>query len=49
MLPGFVHAQLIDKEFYDAHHQAGAYLDTHAKHMQQLAWARAGERAEVIR
>jgi len=28
-----VQAQHIDTEFYDAHYQQGAYLDTHASHM----------------
>ena len=28
-----VQAQHIDTEFYDAHYQQGAYLDTHANHM----------------
>jgi hypothetical protein len=32
MLPGFVQAQHIDTDFYDAHYQPGAYLHTHAEH-----------------
>jgi hypothetical protein len=44
MLPGCVQAQHIDTEFYDAHYQAGAYLDTHAKHMQQ--WHGRGQENE---
>ncbi len=28
-----IQAQQIDTEFYDAHYQPGAYLDTHANHM----------------
>jgi hypothetical protein len=34
VLPGFVQAQHIDTEYYDTYYQAGAYLDTHANHMQ---------------
>lgn len=33
--PGYVQAHHIDTEFYDAHYQQGAYLDTHANHMQR--------------
>jgi hypothetical protein len=35
VLPGFVQAQHIDTEYYDTHYQPGAYLETHARHMQQ--------------
>jgi hypothetical protein len=35
MLPGFVQAQHLDIEFYDRHYQKGAYLDTHARHMER--------------
>jgi hypothetical protein len=40
VLPGFVQAHHIDTEFYDAHYQPGAYLETHANHMQR--WHGAG-------
>jgi len=33
MLPGFVQAHHIDKEYYDTHLREGAYLQTHAEHM----------------
>lgn len=36
MLPGFVQAHHLDTDFYDTHYQPGAYLDTHARHME--AW-----------
>ncbi len=35
MLPGFVQAHHIDKAFYDTHYQEGAYLQTHAEHMER--------------
>jgi hypothetical protein len=35
VLPGFVQAQHIDTEYYDKHFQPGAYLETHATHMQR--------------
>lgn len=35
VLPGFVQAQHIDTEFYDARYQPGAYLEVHADHMQR--------------
>jgi hypothetical protein len=35
VLPGFVQAQHIDLEYYDTHFQPGAYLETHAEHMQR--------------
>jgi hypothetical protein len=34
VLPGFVQAQHIDTEFYDTYYKEGAYLDTHARHME---------------
>jgi hypothetical protein len=34
VLPGFVQTQHIDTEFYDTHLKEGAYLETHAKHME---------------
>jgi hypothetical protein len=34
VLPGFVQAQHIDTEYYDTHFQSGAYLPTHANHME---------------
>lgn len=35
LLPGFVQTHHIDTEFYDTHHHAGAYLRTHAEHMDR--------------
>jgi hypothetical protein len=35
VLPGYVQAQHIDTEYYDTHFQPGAYLETHATHMQR--------------
>jgi hypothetical protein len=35
VLPGFVQAHHIDTEFYDAHYQPGAYLETHADHRRR--------------
>jgi hypothetical protein len=35
MLPGFVQAHHIDTDFYDAHYQVGAYLQTHAQHAER--------------
>lgn len=35
VLTGFVQAVHLDTEFYDRHYQEGAYLDTHADHMQR--------------
>lgn len=35
MLPGFVQAHHIDTEFYDLHYQEGAYLTTHAEHLER--------------
>lgn len=34
-LTGYVQAQHIDTEFYDEHFQPGAYLETHAAHMER--------------
>lgn len=34
-LTGYVQAQHIDTEFYDEHYAAGAYLETHAAHMER--------------
>jgi hypothetical protein len=35
VLTGFVQAQHIDTEYYDTHLQPGAYLETHAEHMER--------------
>lgn len=35
VLPGIVQAQHIDTDFYDTHYQPGAYLDTHAHHLER--------------
>jgi hypothetical protein len=35
VLPGVVQAQHIDTEFYDRYYQPGAYLKTHAEHMER--------------
>jgi hypothetical protein len=35
VLPGFVQAHHLDTEYYDIHFQAGAYLETHAHHMER--------------
>jgi hypothetical protein len=35
VFPGVVQAQHIDTEFYDTHYQPGAYLQTHAEHMDR--------------
>ncbi|HKX75973.1 MAG TPA: hypothetical protein VJR05_11370 [Acidimicrobiia bacterium] len=35
MLPGFVQAHHLDTDFYDTHYQPGAYLETHAHHMER--------------
>jgi hypothetical protein len=35
LLPGFVQVQHLDTDFYDTHYQAGAYLPTHAEHMER--------------
>jgi hypothetical protein len=35
VLPGCVQAHHLDTDFYDAHHQDGAYLPTHRDHMER--------------
>jgi hypothetical protein len=35
VLSGFVQAVHLDTDFYDAHYQPGAYLETHARHMER--------------
>jgi hypothetical protein len=35
VLPGFVQAQHLDTDFYDAHYREQAYLPTHAEHMER--------------
>ncbi|HUG13651.1 MAG TPA: hypothetical protein VMM78_01425 [Thermomicrobiales bacterium] len=35
VLPGAVQAQHIDTEYYDTHFKPGAYLETHANHMER--------------
>lgn len=35
VLPGYVQAHHLDTDFYDAHYREGAYLRTHAEHMQR--------------
>jgi hypothetical protein len=45
VLPGFVQAQHIDTEYYDAHFQPGAYLETHAEHMRRWHGSGKGESA----
>jgi hypothetical protein len=35
MLPGFVQAHHLDTDFYDTHYREGAYLHTHAEHMER--------------
>jgi hypothetical protein len=48
MLPGFVQAHHLDTDFYDRHYNEGAYLDTHAQHMER--WhAGAGETTTLER
>jgi hypothetical protein len=39
-LTGYVQAHHLDTEFYDEHFQSGAYLETHARHMER--WHQAG-------
>ncbi|MBW3470475.1 hypothetical protein [Arthrospiribacter ruber] len=34
MMPGFVQAHHIDTDFYDRYYKEGAYLSTHAVHME---------------
>jgi hypothetical protein len=35
VLPGYVQAHHLDPDFYDAHYRDGAYLRTHAEHMER--------------
>ena len=35
VLPGYVQAHHLDTDFYDAHYRPGAYLGTHAEHMER--------------
>jgi hypothetical protein len=35
VLPGFVQAHHLDTDFYDAHYRDGAYLQTHAEHLER--------------
>lgn len=42
-LTGYVQAQHIDTDFYDEHFEAGAYLDTHAAHMERWHHATAAD------
>ena len=35
VLPGYVQAVHLDTDFYDTHYQPGAYLETHAEHMER--------------
>jgi hypothetical protein len=35
VLPGFVQAHHLDTDFYDAYYREGAYLETHARHMER--------------
>jgi hypothetical protein len=41
VLPGYVQAHHLDTDFYDAHYRDGAYLRTHAEHLER--WHGAGE------
>jgi hypothetical protein len=41
VLPGFVQAHHLETGFYDAHHRDGAYLRTHADHMER--WHAGGD------
>jgi len=34
-LPGYVQAHHLDTEFYDRHFGPGAYLESHAAHLQR--------------
>ena len=44
VLTGFVQAQHIDTEFYDEHYEPGAYLETHARHMERWHGQTEGDR-----
>jgi hypothetical protein len=35
VLSGYVQAVHLDTDFYDTHYQPGAYLPTHAHHMER--------------
>ena len=35
VLPGYVQAVHLDTDFYDTHYQPGAYLETHAHHLER--------------
>jgi hypothetical protein len=34
-LPGYVQAHHLDTDYYDTHYREGAYLTTHAEHMER--------------
>jgi len=40
VLSGYVQAVHLDTSFYDAHYRPGAYLESHARHMER--WHGAG-------
>jgi hypothetical protein len=42
-LTGYVQAQHIDTDFYDEHYEPGAYLETHAAHMERWHGEAAGQ------
>jgi hypothetical protein len=42
VLSGYVQAVHLDTGFYDAHYQPGAYLETHARHMERWHGGHAG-------
>ena len=42
VLSGYVQAVHLDTDFYDTHYQPGAYLETHARHMQRWHQDEAG-------
>lgn len=42
VLPGYVQAVHLDTDFYDTHYQPGAYLVTHAEHMERWHTDRSG-------
>jgi hypothetical protein len=42
VLPGYVQAHHLDTEFYDARYRPGAYLNTHAEHMERWHDNRSG-------
>jgi len=47
VLSGFVQAVHLDTGFYDTHYQPGAYLETHARHMERWHGDAVPERAPV--